>query len=398
MNDEMTALVPHSSGEIDISANAAAAIAEVQAAYVMAIKNPRNIFDARKRMLEACERKKFSEKARYHRVVGKDKFGKDVYADGFSVHFARPAAVMMRNILINAGVLYEDEKIRKVVARATDIEANVAYTKEAIIQKAVERKNARGRDVISQRTNSRGDTTYLVVAYPHEVDLAAAKTTAILIRDCVLPLIPPDILEEIEEKIVDVMASELTSDPITARKKLVDAFAALGVSSAQLRQYLKHEIEDITPQEYVNLRAIYQALKDGQSQWFDYVEDRQATDIKSTDGRQKYEKGTEKSNDGKESADWGFQQDQATEEQPTTTTDDLPPNDQPSSEISDADRKILTSTLVKRLMKKGIKAEARHNAEVATMCQAAGASDIEGIKTLDQFNAAQDWINETWAE
>lgn len=264
--------LPAARGELSVSASSAAAIAEVQAAYVMAMQNPRNIFEARNRMFEACERQAFAKKARYHRPVGKDKYGNQTFADGFSVHFARPAAVMMRNILINTGVLYEDDKIRKVVARATDIEANVAYTKEGIVEKTIEKRSAKGREVISERTNSYGDQTYLVVAYPHEVDLKAAKLTAILLRDCVLPLIPPDILEEIEEKIIDVVASEMTNDPITARKKMVDAFRLIGVSSKQLVEYLKHPIEELTPREYADLQAAYATIKDGTAVWSDYVD------------------------------------------------------------------------------------------------------------------------------
>lgn len=276
-SNDMTAMIPRNTGEIDISANAAAAIAEVQAAYVMAMKNPRNIFEARSRMLEACDRKRFSEKARYRRPVGKDRYGNEVFAEGFSVHFARPAAVMMRNILINTGVLYEDDKIRKVVARATDIEANVAYTKEAVVEKTIERSSGKGREVISQRTNSYNKTTYLVVAYPHEVDLKAAKVTAILLRDCVIPLIPPDLLEEVEEKIVEVLSSEMENDPITARKKLVDSFREQGVLPNQLLEYLGHPIEEMSPKEYVDLRAVYLALRDGQARWEDYVDGKESS-------------------------------------------------------------------------------------------------------------------------
>lgn len=265
-------LVPINKGELATSAGAATAVAEVQAAYAMAIRNPRNLFEARDRMLEACQREKFRGKARYRRVVGKDRYGKDVYAEGFSVHFARPAAVMYRNILINTGVLYEDDHVRKIVARATDIESNVAYTKEALIEKTVERKNSSGRDVISERKNSYGDTTYLVVAFPHEVDLKAAAMSAKLVRDCVLPLIPPDLLEEIEEKIIEYQSAEYVADPTTTRKKLVDAFKELGVSSKQLVAYLGHPIEELTPDEYANFKAMWTTIHDGQAKWSDYME------------------------------------------------------------------------------------------------------------------------------
>ena len=386
--NEMSALVPRNAGEIDISANAAAAIAEVQAAYVMAMKNPRNIFEARNRMLESCERKKFSDKARYRRPVGKDRHGNQTYAEGFSVHFARPAAVMMRNILINTGVLYEDDHIRKVVARATDIEANVAYTKEAIVEKTIERKNAKGREVISQRPNSYGETVYLVVAYPHEVDLKAAKTTAILLRDCVLPLIPPDILEEVEEKIVAVMASELTSDPITARKNLVDAFKELNVSSKQLATYLKHSIEEITPQEYAELRAVYRTLKDGQAMWSDYEGEHPPVDLKPTQGREKF--GFDKAPDAEDTAAGAS----ALPEEIKPEGDLFGQNQPP--QVSDSDRQSVVDSLVKCLAKKGVKQKARQDEAIASMCEAVGAANVPGIKSLDQYNAAVDWIAETW--
>ena len=55
-------------------------------------------------------------------------------------------------------------------------------------------------------------------------------------------------------------------------KKLVDAFAPLGVSKAQIEKRIQRRIESITPAQFVRMREIYTSIKDGMSSaedWFD---------------------------------------------------------------------------------------------------------------------------------
>jgi phage recombination protein Bet len=65
-------------------------------------------------------------------------------------------------------------------------------------------------------------------------------------------------------------------------------------------------------------------------------------------------------------------------------------------QVSDSDRQSLIDSLVKCLVKKGVKQKARQDEAIASMCESVGATDVPGIKSLDQYNAAVDWIAETW--
>ena len=57
-----------------------------------------------------------------------------------------------------------------------------------------------------------------------------------------------------------------------ALKKLVDAFGRFGITKDQIEKRIQRRLDTITPAQLVNLRKIYNSLKDGMSgvaDWFD---------------------------------------------------------------------------------------------------------------------------------
>ena len=82
-------------------AAAEAAKARIQAAYIMAYRNPRNIEQARVRILEACKRPQFAERAEYKKPVG----GRSI--KGPSVRLAELCIREWGNIMSDSQVLYE---------------------------------------------------------------------------------------------------------------------------------------------------------------------------------------------------------------------------------------------------------------------------------------------------
>ena len=58
----------------------------------------------------------------------------------------------------------------------------------------------------------------------------------------------------------------------SARKAILDSFASMGVKPRDLEEYLAHPIDIVSPEEIVDLRAVYKTIADGQSTWKDYVE------------------------------------------------------------------------------------------------------------------------------
>lgn len=263
----MLTRVERSGGEIAVSAMAAKAKAEVEARYVIALQRPRNIMDARKTILDSCQRPQFAAGARYKKPVGA---GRSV--TGFSIRFAEEAIKAMKNILTDSMIIWEDEQKRCVRVTVTDLESNTTYSDDVVINKTVERRALKeGQSAISERMNSTGEKVFLVAAT--EDDLAnkinAAKSK--IIRNNGLRLVPQDILEEALAMISETIAKG-GSDVKAETKKVCDAFGNIGVRPSDLERYLKHSIDSVSPSELEDLRGIYSAIRDGDTTWGEVLE------------------------------------------------------------------------------------------------------------------------------
>jgi len=251
-----------SENETSAVAVAAQARALVEARYVMALQRPRSWDDVRAKVLRACKRTRFAEAAMYSKPVGGGRI------EGLSVRFAEEAVRSMGNLDVATPVVYDDPDKSIVRVTVTDLEANSNYSQDVTVPKTVERRNLKnGQTPESVRTNSAGITVYLVRATDDEI---ANKTNALIskaLRNNVLRLLPADIQEEARDAIQSTMHAGTASDPDATRKRLVDAFDSLNVKPSNLTELLGHEIGQCSPDELNELRAIYQAIKDGETTW-----------------------------------------------------------------------------------------------------------------------------------
>lgn len=264
----MQASLPGSISYADPAAVAAAeaAKARIQAAYIMAIQRPRSYDQSRIKILEACSRPSFAEKVEYSKPVGG---GKPIV--GPSIRFAELALREWGNIAYENQVVYDDDLTRRINVVITDLETNTTFSASIQLNKTVERKNATGREVVSERINSYGDKVYVVKATEDEIMTKQAAAVSKALRNEGLRLIPQDIIEEAIEKARETVKKRDKADPDAARKKLADAFASLRVMPADLEKYLGHPLGQTSPAELQDLRSIYQTIKDGEAKWSDYV-------------------------------------------------------------------------------------------------------------------------------
>jgi hypothetical protein len=231
----------------------------------MARSNPRNLEQVRIDLLKECKRSGFADTAKY-----KLPFGEGV--TGPSIRFAEAAFRCLNNIWCDAMTVFDNEEKRIIKVTVTDLESNVAYDKSITITKTVERKKLRrGQNPISTRVNSYGDTLYRVEATESEVTAKEGAEISKAIRTLGLRHLPGDIYDAAMAKIDDTAAQGIKEDPKGALRNLVDSFAGIGVEPTDLVEYLRHAIEQTTPQEIVTLRAVYTALKEGQTTWRDVV-------------------------------------------------------------------------------------------------------------------------------
>jgi hypothetical protein len=252
------------------TAVAAQAKALVEARYIMAIRRPRDMDVVRERMLKECCRPSFAAVARYVKPIGNDK---TKWPAGPSIRFAEAAVRNMGNVTIETMTVYDDREKRIVRVMVTDLEANVPYSQDITIAKTIERRRKKDGDtVISTRTNSYGDTVYILEATDDDIINKQQALISKAIRTQGLRLIPGDIIDECMDQVMVTQKNADAEDPDAAKRKLFDAFGTLGVRAEQLKEYLGHDAASLSPKELQDLRALYAAIRDGEATWRDVME------------------------------------------------------------------------------------------------------------------------------
>lgn len=259
---------------------AAAAKAGVLARFELAYRRPRDIEDVRVRLLHDCERPKFAESARYSKPQGRVQ-NEDTgqweqnYVEGPSARFAEAAMRHMGNISVEAITVFDNDQQRSIRVTATDLETNATTSVDVTVAKTVERRKLkRGQRPLAERVNSYGDRVYLIEATSDEVTAKANSEISKARRNMILQLIPADIKEECMEACVETQQKKDAEDPDAARRKVLDAFAAIGVTPSELAKYLEHDTSSLNPSELTELRAIYSAIRDKETTWREVLETR----------------------------------------------------------------------------------------------------------------------------
>lgn len=246
---------------------AARAQAEVQARYIVALQRPRNIEEVRVRILQHCKRPRFAQIAEYAKPVAGQK------VKGPSIRFVETALQEYGNVMPDATIIYDDDDKRVVRVSVTDLERNVTYYDDAIIEKFVERRKPKqGDEVLGTRTNSYGDQVFKIRADEDAFANKCASAVSKKTRNLGLRILPADITDEAMEVCRVVRETKDAMDPAAARRQLVDAFVELRVMPADLDAYLGHSFDQASPAEMDDLRAAYASVRTGEATWVALVE------------------------------------------------------------------------------------------------------------------------------
>jgi hypothetical protein len=249
------------------AAVAAKAQADVQARFVMAMRNPRDWEDVRIRMNREIERQGFAEVAMYAKPVGGGK------VTGLTIRYAEAALRCMRNCFPETQTIWDDDEKRIVRVSLTDLEANLTYSKDITIDKTVERKSLKaGQMPLRTRQNSQGELTYLVPATEDDLLNKENSLVSKALRNHILRLLPGDIQDEHKRRIVEIQRKKDAENPDAAKKKICDNFGDIGILPSQLAKYLgKDNLDFLLPAELEELRAIYAAVSQGEANWADVM-------------------------------------------------------------------------------------------------------------------------------
>ena len=237
------------------------AIAEVQAAMMIARMNPRDQMQAMDRILNACTRKGLAEAAVYQYARG----GTDI--SGPSIRLAEAIAQQWGNIQFGIRELDQSGGESTVQAFAWDVETNTR--REMTFQVKHERHTRQGAKKLTD---------------PRDIYELVANQGARRLRACILGIIPGDVAEAAVNQCELTMKS--TADPSPeAIKKLLEAFQTYGVNKEQIEKRIQRHIEAIQPAQIVSLKKIYVSLRDGMStpvDWFEAAAPKTMDDVMAT--------------------------------------------------------------------------------------------------------------------
>lgn len=258
------------STELAPTAGAAEKQFEIQSAIIIAKRFPRDEDAAFQKLMKACGRSAFAEDAEYSFPRGKVQNANGQWVDNFvtgpSVALAREAARVWGNIRHGVTIIRDDANSRQIQLWAWDVETNTKVTTEDDFRKLIYRKNKGWIE-------------------PDERDLRELtnRRAAIGKRNCILELLPKDLIEDALAACHKTLLSDVAKDPDAARKKILIAFSELNVTAEMLAARLGHPVAQSSPAEIADLRAVYKSISDGNTTWGDYVNgnsDASAADLK----------------------------------------------------------------------------------------------------------------------
>ena len=238
----------NNSGLVEVESQRA--IAEVQAAMIIARKFPRNPIEVMDRILNACTRVGLAESAMYSYNRG----GTEV--TGPSIRLAEVLAQEWGNIQFGIRELDQANGESTVEAYAWDVQNNVRQVKIFKV------KHMRNTKKGSYKLEDSRDIYELV-----------ANNGARRLRACILGIIPGDVVESAEKQCELTLTTKMQITPEVI-SRMIAKFGEYGITKDQIEKRIQRRIDSITPALMVQLGKISNSLKDGMStpsDWFEPI-------------------------------------------------------------------------------------------------------------------------------
>lgn len=215
------------------------AIAEVQAAIMLAKRFPRDQVEAADRVLAACCRPALAESAVYSYTRG----GAEV--TGPSIRLAEAIAQNWGNLQFGIRELAQGGGKSTVEAFAWDVETNTRQVK--VFEVPHLRHTRQGAKLLTD---------------PRDIYEMVANQGARRLRACILGVVPGDVVDAAVAQCETTLRTKVDVTP-EGIKALLGAFGEIGVTAEQVAQKLGHRVDSIVPAEIVRLRKIFRGIKDG---------------------------------------------------------------------------------------------------------------------------------------
>lgn len=221
----------------------ARAVAEVQAAVVVAQQCPRSIDQAVRQMRESCAQQALADRAffRFPRAGGT--------VTGPSIHLARELARCWGNVQYGISELRRDDDahVSEMIAYAWDVQTNTRSSSTFIVPH--ERDTKRGRQKL----------TDLRDVYENNANQGARR-----VREAIFSILPAWFTEEAKERANDTLTNGGGKSLAQQVADMVAAFEGLGVVKDQLEAKIGRKSGDWIEQDIAQMRVIYSSLQRGE--------------------------------------------------------------------------------------------------------------------------------------
>ncbi|OYD65987.1 UNVERIFIED_ORG: hypothetical protein BDU10_8639 [Burkholderia sp. CF145] len=238
---------PRQAGAL-VSVEQQKAIAEVQAALLIARAQPRDPIAAMDRILQDCTRPKLAEKATYQYSRG----GNDI--TGPSIRLAETIAKHWGNMEVGVKEISRRDGVSECLAYAWDLESNYREVKSFSVRHW--RDTKKGGYVLTDERD-----IYEMIA-----NYGARRK-----RACILAVIDGDVIEAAVDQCDATLKTKIEITPEFIAQ-MVERFAELGVNRDMIEKRIQRRLDSLTPALAVQLRKIYNSLKDGMSVAADWFE------------------------------------------------------------------------------------------------------------------------------
>jgi hypothetical protein len=226
----------------------AKAVAEVQSAYIIAKRFPRNQSECYANIMEACKRPFLAEQSCYAYPRG------GTMVTGPSIRLAEAIAQAWGNIDCGIREVSQSNGMSVAEAYAIDLQTNTRVTK--IFHVPHTRDTKKGKVKL---TDAR------------DIYEMVANQGARRLRACILGILPGDVVEAAVERCRKTLES--SDVPISEQiRKMILAFDDFGIKVEHLEKRLGHKMESTIAQEIVTLKGIYKSIKDGMADREDFFD------------------------------------------------------------------------------------------------------------------------------
>lgn len=246
---------PQTQAMSTVQSDSQRAIAEVQAALVIAKQFPRNPIDAYDRVMNACQRPGLAQSAVYSYARG----GSSI--SGPSIRLAEMLAQNWGNIQYGIRELSSENGESTVEAFAWDVETNTRQTK--VFQVPHIRYTKSGSKKLTD---------------PRDIYELVANNGARRLRACILGVIPGDVVDAAVDQCEKTIHASADTSP-EGVQKLIAAFEQFGVTKDDIEGFIQRRVDAITPANVVSLRKIFTSLRDGMSSAKDWFKNAKTVDV-----------------------------------------------------------------------------------------------------------------------